>query len=384
MTHKRYFLCIFLMLNAAAIFAQTPIQVADLSFKLNGNTAEEFYYSFAEGDIMVVDFELAKGKGVQFEIVELPNQIKTSQFTAKMTDYRLNVFSTKVYLFRITNGLGNKMCSLHIKRIPKSQETLKFNTGWEWKTLYDTTYNHYSEDSLVGHDTVHYMETIKEVDSREVSEEMLFDRKEEIPSIAKMILDENPRKCITFHLPQNIENTYLRKTVIGWGFWICVGDHSSSWWSKNKNLMIKGASTIAGTTMSPLGAFVAGEITNLLIPDKGAVDNVIWAVISNWNDRNAFVNGERAYCMQTGNGPGAWGKFLDAKDTQGTYHICLRNDNTIGKIRVNVKVSVLVETITYKDVDYPRTRIVPQYVKVPKVRRNITSRQIRVPVNEGR
>ena len=62
MIHKHHILCIFLILNAAAIFAQTPVQVADLSFKLNGKTAEEFYYSFAEGDVMVVDFELAKGK----------------------------------------------------------------------------------------------------------------------------------------------------------------------------------------------------------------------------------------------------------------------------------------------------------------------------------
>ena len=103
--------------------AQPSIQVADLSFKMNGGSTEEFYYSFAEGDVIVVDFELAKGKGVQFEIVELPNQVKTSQFTARLTDYKVNVFSTKVYLFKITNGMGGKMCSLHIKRIvpaPKS------------------------------------------------------------------------------------------------------------------------------------------------------------------------------------------------------------------------------------------------------------------------
>lgn len=380
MIQKRFLECVSLIMSTTFALAQPSIQVADLSFKMNGGSTEEFYYSFAEGDVIVVDFELAKGKGVQFEIVELPNQVKTSQFTARLTDYKVNVFSTKVYLFKITNGMGGKMCSLHIKRIPKSQETVNFNTDWQWKTLYDTTYTHYSEDSLVGHDTVHYVETMKEVASKEVSEEMLLDRNEEICSVAGMILNENPRKCITFNLPQNTASANQRKRVVGWGYWICVGDHSNNWWSKNKNMLVKGASAIAGTTMSPLEAFVAGEITNLLVPDRGDVGNVIWAIISNRSDRNAFVNGERAYCMQTGDGPGACGRFVDANDVQGTYYICLRNDNPIGKIRVNVKVAVLLETITYKDVEYPRTRIVPKYQKVAKVRRNISTRQVRIPV----
>ena len=86
---------------------------------------------------MVMDFELKKGKNVDIEIVELPNQTKIKQLTARISNYRINVTSTKVYLFKITNGLGNKVCSLSIKRIPKSQETMNFNTGWKWKTLYD-------------------------------------------------------------------------------------------------------------------------------------------------------------------------------------------------------------------------------------------------------
>lgn len=386
MIQKRIVFSFFMFVVAVFVgFSQTPIAVADISFKLNSNSTEEFYYSFAEGDVMVVDFELAKGKGVQFEIVELPNQIKTSQFTARMTNYRINVFSTKVYLFRITNGMGGKMCSLHIKRIPKSQESLNFNTGWKWKTLYDTTYTRYSEDSLVGHDTVHYVETVKEVASKEVSEVILEDKIQEIRS-AGVIVSDNPRSFVEIKLPQNQKGTNWEKKVVGWGYWLCVGDNSNSFWSQNKDLVAKSASTIAGAAIGPVGSLIAGGVTSLLIPNAGKADNVRWSIVQSGQDVNAFMNGGPicpSSCLKDGDGPGAAGRFVD-KNIQGKYYLCLYNDNIHDRIRVNVKISALVETITYKDVDYPRTRIVPKYVKVPKVRSNISSRQVMVPVEEGR
>ena len=381
MVQKRFFFSLLLLATTLAAFSQTPIAVADLSFKLNSNSSEEFYYSFAEGDVMVVDFELAKGKGVQFEIVELPNQVKTSQFTARMTNYRINVLSTKVYLFRITNGLGGKMCSLHIKRIPKSQETLDFNTGWEWKTLYDTTYTQYSEDSLVGHDTVHYVETVKEEVSKEVTEVILEDKIQEIRS-SGFIVSDNPRAFVEIRLPQNQNGTNREKKVVGWGYWLCVGDNSNSIWSQNKDLVAKSASTIAGVAFGPVGSFIAGGVTSLFIPNAEKADNVKWSIVQNGQDVNAFMTGGPicpSSCLKNGDGPGAAGRFVD-KNTQGTYYLCLYNDNIHDRIRVTIKVSAIVETITYKDVDYPRTRVVPKYVKVPKIRRDISSRQVRVPI----
>ncbi len=366
-----------------AVFSQTLIHVADLSFKMSSNSTEEFYYSFAEGDVMVVDFELKKGKGVDFEVIELPNQTKTKQYTARISNYRIKVSSTKVYLFRVTNDLGNKLCYLSIKRIPKSQETVNFNTGWQWKTLYDTTYSTYKEDSLVGHDTIHYTETVTEIASKDLSEIMLVDHTEDIPSVSSMIFNNNPRKCIMVKLPQNEVGPKWEKKVVGWGYWVCVGDHSNSWWSRNKELMVKGAQ-IAGTSFSPLGSFIAGEITYMLIPDESKVGNVIWAVIDNVVNKNAFMNGDQAYCVRHGDGPGASGTVSYEDKTQGTYYLCLRNDNPLGKIRVNVKVAALMETISYKDVDHQRTKIVPKYIKLTKVKRNISSRQVRVPMEEGK
>lgn len=378
---KRVFLILlFTIVGSQLLFSQNPISVTEMSFQLNSNSTEEFYYSFAEGDLIVVDFELNKGKGVKFEVIELPYQTKTNQFTPRLTNYSISVSSTNVYLFRVTNGNGKKMCSLNIKRIPKSQETTNFNTGWQWKTLYDTTYTTYKEDSLVGHDTVHYTETVKEVASREISEEMLVNIPVEIRSIG-WIDHDNPRAFVTVNLPNNQAGQNWEKKVIGWAFWLCVGDNSNSFWSRNKNAVVKGTTTIAGTTLSPLGALVVGGITNLVIPDASKVDNVEWAIVANVENKNAFMRGEQFYYIMHNNGPGAYGKFVNKEQTQGSYFICMYNDNIHDKIKVDVKASAVIETITYKDVEYQRTKIVPKYVKLTKTRTNVSSRQVRVPVN---
>lgn len=371
--------CLILLFTVFAgklLFSQNPIPVTDMSFKLNSNSTEEFYYSFSEGDVIVVDFELNKGKGVKFEIIELPYQTKTNQFTPRLTNYKINVFSTNVYLFRVTNGNGNKMCSLSIKRIPKSQETVNFNTGWQWKTLYDTTFTTYKEDSLVGHDTVHYTETVKEVASKEMSEVVLANNNELVHSIG-YIDHDNPRKFVKIKLPENQKYGNTEQRVYGWTYWIGVTSKKSHILSN----LIKG-----GTTVIPgipkLVKYLLGTAVDITIPKESETDIIYWYLVNNGNDANNFINGQYFSCVTQGYGTGAYSKFVN-NNTQGTYYICLHNkEYTHWSVNVYVQVVALVETITYKDVEYQRTNIVPKYVKLTKTRRNISSRQVRVPVDE--
>ena len=384
MKSKTIFVYLIIFISVFSAFSQAPLRVADLSFKINSNNTQEFCYSFTEGDVIVVDFELIKGKGIDFEVIELPSLTKIKQYTARISNYRINVTSTNVYLFRISNGLGNKLCSLSIKRIPKSSETANYNTGWQWKTLYDTTYVNYQEDSLVGHDTVHYTETVKEVSSREINEEYLVETTEEIRS-SGIVVKDNPRTYIEIKLPHNQYDKYVDKIVRGWGCWLCVGDNSENFWNKNKNYISQTVSTIAGKAIGPIGAFVAGGVTSLIIPGSSN-DNVAWSILQSNNDVNLFMRGGAICpysCLRNGDGPGAFVRFVE-DHTQGTYYICLYNDNPHKRIRVTVKVSALVETIIYKDVEYQRTKIVPKYVKLAKTRMDISSRQIRVPVENSR
>lgn len=225
------------------------------------------------------------------------------------------------------------------------------------------------------------METVKEVTSKELSEVILEDRTEEIHSIG-WIDHDDPRTYVEISLPQNQSGNNWEKKVVGWGYWLCVGNNSNSFWSRNKEMVSKSVSTIAGAALSPIGGLIAGRVTSLIIPDAESVDNVIWSIVRNGQDVQDFLNGGAicSYsCLRSGNGPGASGSFVDGYK-QGRYYICLYNDNIHDRLRVTVKASALMETTTYQDVDYQRTKITPKYIKVPKVSSYVSSHKIRVPV----
>ena len=321
----------------------------------------------------MVDFELQKGKNVDFEVVELPNQTKAKQITAKISNYRINVTSTKVYLFKITNGWGNKVCSLNIKRIPKSQKTEYFNTSWKWETLYDTTYTTYQEDSLVGHDTVYYTETVKEVVSRDLSDVVLVNNTVQVHSVG-YIQHDNPREYVKIDLPKNQKYGNVEKRVCGWAYWIGVT-------SKNSHVLGKllggGSSVIPG--ISNLTKYLLGKDSDLAIPE--GTDNIQWYLVNKGSDVNNFMNGGAFSSINKNYGAGAYAKFTD-RYTQGTFYILLYNTYPHSQVTVVVQAVAAIETTTYTDVDYQRTKIVPKYVKLTKTRRNVSSRQVRVPVEE--
>ena len=70
---------------------------------------------------------------------------------------KIKVNKKSIYKFSFKNGaMSGRICKVTIKRIPKSEDLISFNTDWEWKTHYDTTYIAYTEDSIVGYDTTYY------------------------------------------------------------------------------------------------------------------------------------------------------------------------------------------------------------------------------------
>ena len=133
-------------------------------------------------------------------------------------------------------------------------------------------------------------------------------------------------------------------------------------------MVSKSVSTIAGAALSPIGGLIAGGVTSLAIPDASSVDNVIWSIVRNGQEVQAFMNGGAicsSSCLRYGDGPGASGSFVDG-NKQGRYYICLYNDNIHDRLRVTVKASALMETTTYQDVDYQRTKITPNILRCPK------------------
>ena len=65
---------------------------------------------------------------------------------------------------------------------------------------------------------------------------------------------------------------------------------------------------------------------------------------------------------------------------QGSYYICLKNENIHDRIDVTVKAIAIIEVKDYEDVVYDRVKVTPRYVTLNKRRMVVNTRDIRVTI----
>lgn len=381
---KRFLVSVIMLLAIQGMIAQTPVTVMESSFKVKANDTVSYFFSFAAGDQIVLDFSETNGLTLkQVEVLELPGVVKyTEHRVGDIENKTISVPKTAVYEFRFLNPtIVGHACDIRIQRIPKNRSTQDFNTGWKWRTLYDTTYVYQTEDSIVGYDSIPYVELKREMVSDELSEQMLADNVVEVKAVG-IVKKDNPRDYVKFSLPENRNDDYRTTEVIAWAYWVAVGKNAASVWSKNKastKSAVKQVAKLVGIA-SPLAALALGVGVDLLIPDENKVDNVQYALVSTTKDRDAFMKGESYAAYQKGFGTGGYGRIDKANMLQGTHYLCLYNDNYHSSIRVNVKVSAIVETKIYQDARYDRVKVTPRYVPVNRTKMKVNSWQERVPV----
>lgn len=378
--------CLLLLLGClSAISAQEPVVVMESSFKVKAKDSVSYYFSFAAGDKIIFDFEDANGLDFkQIEIIELPQVVKsTSAKVAKVEEKIVNVSKTAVYEFKFSNPtIIGHTCQVKIQRVPRSYATQDFNTAWKWETLYDTSYVHHTEDSIVGLDSVPIVENVKELVSDVLSEQVLLDNVIDVKAKG-IVKHDDPRYCLTMRLPDNTDDELKSTEVVAWAYWIAVGKDAASVWSKNKSLTKSAVKQVAKWVgvCSPLAALALGVGVDLVVPDEHKVDNVEYAVFNNASNKTLFMKGEPYKAYQKGFGPGGYGRISDKKLCQGTKYICLYNDNMHQRIRVSVKASAIVETKTYQWSRYERYQVTPRYVPVNRTKMVVKSHQERVPAN---
>ena len=361
-------------------FAQTPVTVCDQTIKIGGTGEENLYYGFAEGDQIILEFESDKElKEIQvFELVEKNSSQKYSNFKATSAQTTIYVPQKAVYQFRFKNGaVAGRICKIKIQRIPESEATQRFNTGWKFKTLYDTTYVPYTQDSLVGYDSLWYKETVREEISSYLVEEDLLPGGRPITIRSEGIIQhDNPREFVQIRLPQNENTTYMTKKVKAWAYWIGVGPTAESFFSKNKDAVKSSISTIAGIT-NPIAGLAVGAVTDLIIPSGETIDPVRYA-ITDYENKGLFMTGNTYSYIDYGFGKGGTGRFTNQRYCQGTYYICLKNDNIHDRIDVTVKAIAVIEVKEFQDVEYDRVKVTPRYVTLHKKRMVVNTTQIRV------
>ena len=358
--HRQIFLTIFVIFFPVYLFSQAPVDVTDQTIKIGATKSEEVYIGFAAGDKIIFNFKEANGKELkEIEIIEYPDNSKFSDFkTSKIENKTLSVLKQSVYIFRFKNSaLAGRICKIHIQRIPASDETKNFNTAVTWITKQDTVWNTYTKDVVVGYDTLYLQKTKKELVKKEQREEMLIDKLQRVHSIT----NENGNKTsLFFTLPQNTNTSNKTTKVIAWAYWVAVGEEGAKAWKANMDATKKFAVSAATYFTTPLGALAVGLATELFIPKIG--EDVYYAVADQQN-RNLFLSGLQFRVYDNGKGVAGYKKFTDPSLCQGTFFICLSNDNTFQGIDATVKVIAIIETNEYQDKSYTDMEVKPRYEK---------------------
>ncbi len=357
--------CFFLLLQNIS-FAQQPvavesaIDVTEQTLKIGGTKSEEIMFGFAKGDIIVFNFSEINGKELkEIEIIEFPSASKFSDYkTSKITNKTLTVQKQGVYLFRFKNSaLSGRVCNIRIQRIPVDGSSLNFNTAVQWVTKQDTSWNSYTKDVVVGYDTVYQQKTKKELVNSVQREELLLDKMQRVHSTTN---SNGNKTFVFFTLPNNQQTGNTVTQTISWAYWVGVGEEANASWRQNTKTMqslVKNGTALFAT---PLGALAIGAMVELMTPKLG--EDVQYSLM-NAQNKEFFMAGLQARGWDNGKGVAGYKKFTDPAMCQGTYFICMSNDNLMQGIDVNVRVVAIVETKEYKDETYTDIVVRPRFEK---------------------
>lgn len=356
-------------------FCQQIVDVTEQTLKIGSMKEEELYFGFAEGDQIIFNFTEADKKELkEVEIIEYPANSKFSDYkTARIEEKRLNVLRTGVYKFRFQNSaIGGRVCKIKIQRIPASDATKFFNTNVSWVERQDTTWNSYTKDVIVAYDTAYQQKTKKELVKTEQKEELLVDKTQRVHSIT----NENGNKTsIFFTLPRNQVVGNMTSTVISWAYWVGVGEEANQAWKQNSKALTSLAKGAATYFTTPLGALAIGAVADLAVPKIGEV--VLYS-IADMANKNLFLAGQPYRVYDQGKGVAGYRKFADRGLSQGTFAVCMANDNMIQGIDVAVKVVAIVETKYFEDQPYTEQIVTPRYEK--KIFKDPVIQKAKVPV----
>lgn len=376
MTKKLLWSCL-LLLPLLSFSKTNPILVTEGAISLNFNETKELYYSFDEGDEIVFNLDMIKGRNIKsVEIIELPNKKLFSAFkTEGISNKKIKVYNKGVYLFRFySTSLTTRACNIKISRLPRSNGNQTFDTGWEWQTVRDTTYTNYTIDSITGYNKIKYKDTLKTLVNSEKIEETLFNKNQRVHSTYN---ENSSSSYLRVDLPMTYSTPLKEEKIIAWAYWIGVGQESQMAYKENISAlggMAEGLSTMYDS--SPLSKLAIGAITDLITPKTG--EDIAYWFIRDYENVQKFMNNEPFLQFDQGKGIAAYGK--NDRITQGSFYIGLYNDNDWLGLDVEVKVIAVKQVDTYKKEVIDKVREEPIIVKVNKKRMDIHESQIRVSV----
>ena len=373
---KQLYLILIFIIPLTNFANSTPILVTESSISLNMDETKEFFFSFDKGDEIVFNLEMIKGRNIKsVEIIELPNKQVFSAFKAEnISNKTITVREKGVYAFRFySSSLTTRVCNIRILRKYGESGNPNFDTGWEWKTLKDTTYSNYTIDSITGYNKIKYKDTLRTLVKTDTIEETLFNKSQRVHSY----YNENPSSTyLKVDLPQNSISDLKEERILAWAYWIGVGQESQEAYKENIHSISGMAEGLTSMyDVSPLSKLAIGTITDLMIPKTG--EDVSYYFMQGFENVQKFMAGTEFYQFDNGKGIAAYGR--NNRLTQGTFYIGLSNDNDLQGIDVEVKVIAIRQIDHYQNEVIDKIREEPIIVQVNKTKMTIEESKIRVP-----
>ena len=389
--------CILIPLILSVIYFQSfgqvePVDVAQLTLKVGAGKTEELYYGFAAGDQIIFSFGEMKGKPLkEIIITELPTSQKFMDYkTSSIVDQKIKVYKASVYKFSFRNSaMMARICKVKIQRIPKTEDLVDFNTDWDWKTLYDTTYVPYTQDSIVGYDTTYFTIIKKRLIKDElVLVDVLTNHSIKIHSryykydMFKNNKGEFNEEVVTVSLPATVNTKYLKKENVVWYYGVGINQGQKKEAEKTKKNILNAAGSISTLLGHP-----EMKVAFSLI-DKATSNNsklsIETSLLGDYTNVQLFKNDLSYRYIRYDNIVASQSIRMD-QPLRGTVYLGLQNENGttmvsggLNSVTAFVNVSVWTRVREYEDYDVEKQKITARKVTLNKRRMVVKTTEVRV------
>ena len=108
----------FYLYSTYLIFSNEPVLVTETTIVLNFNESKDLFFSFDEGDEIVFDMKMIRGKHIkEIEVLEMPSNSLLTEFKSSgLKDKRVHIKNKGIYKFRFfSSSLTRRVCKIVIK-----------------------------------------------------------------------------------------------------------------------------------------------------------------------------------------------------------------------------------------------------------------------------
>lgn len=337
----RHIFLLFIILPCIQAWAQYDISLLNSEVMIKAKEEKVFSFDLKEGDEVILDFDMVKGK--QIQEIELKqyggSKIYTAANVEEIKSQKINILQTGKYkLYFRNNGLTNRVFHFSLKRSLSLSEIPKYYPDLEWVTVYDTLYKLIERPVLVRSDTLIYNLTDK---------------------TAKISAQWRPGQgssCFGFTLPEN---------TVTWSYYIGVDQAGIKAFNNAVNMLNKnmGPVLVRLPNYGPLAALALGGASFLTSLNTG--EDVDY-YLSNKDQESGFENKKGFKYFKKGKVINDFSAMHEPLN--GSYLFCFSNDNKFRSVNVTLKiVSVSIHQVWENKTE--RIMVI-QEKKIPKPAKN--------------